>query len=213
MNRSSRASSAAVGSAGGGVGPPVGPVGAHRGARPLEGAVDGRHGHVELRGRLGGREVEHVAQDEHRPLTGRQQLDRRQVGELDGLATDGERIGLRLARRDLVEEVVGERLEPRHLAQRAQGPRLRAPVGAADRVEADVRRDAVEPRAERGRAVERVSAAPRAQERLLHGVLGVLEGAEHAIRVHTQLGPIGFGPSRECRVGQGHQPARLPEMS
>jgi len=33
-------------------------------------------------------------------------------------------------------------------------------------------------------------AAPRPQERLLHEILGFLEGAEHPVAVHVQLPPV-----------------------
>ena len=59
------------------------------------------------------------------------------------------------ARRDLVQQPVGVRLQPRHLGERAQ--RGHAPRAAAQHVEADVRRDAVEPGAEQRAAVERVA--------------------------------------------------------
>jgi hypothetical protein len=39
--------------------------------------------------------------------------------------------------------------------------------------------------------------APRAQQRLLDEVLGVLVGAEHAIAVQLQLAPMGLGERGE----------------
>ena len=61
---------------------------------------------------------------------------------------------------------------------------LRAP---RDRVQARVGRDPVEPGAQRAAALEPRQAAPRAQQRLLQRVLGVVERAEHPVAVRVQL--------------------------
>ena len=42
--------------------------------------------------------------------------------------------------------------------------------------------------------------APRAQERLLHRVLGLSNDAEHPVAVHVQLAAIGLGPRGERRL-------------
>src|SRR5215213_9806402 len=90
----------------------------------------------------------------------------------------------------------------------------RAALAAAHHVEADVRRDAVEPRSERGAPLEAVVAAPRADQRLLHRVLGLERRAEHAVAVADELAPVpveaalevvGAGPDGERRVL--HDPA------
>ena len=85
-------------------------------------------GHVELHRRFGGREFEDVAKDQHGSLARRQQLNGGQVGELDRLSADSERIGLLFARRDLVEQPVGEGLDqgtsPSELSERAADRRL-----------------------------------------------------------------------------------------
>ena len=71
------------------------------------------------------------------------------------------------------------------------------PRPAAQQVEAHVRRDAVEPCPDKRAAVERVAAAPRAQERLLHRVLGLVERGQHPVAVDVQLAPVPLGERRE----------------
>ena len=75
------------------------------GARPFECAVDRLHGDVEHRGRLARAESEHVAQDQHRDLAGRQGLQRGHEGQRDrfGLLVAGLR-----AERHVLEERVGD---------------------------------------------------------------------------------------------------------
>ena len=93
---------------------------------------------------------------------------------------------------------VGDRLEPGDLgpdlADRpvrvpvsAEVHRPRAPLLAVEHVEADVGRDPVEPAAEGRAALEAVEAAPRAQERVLHRVLGLERRAEHPVAVRGEL--------------------------
>ena len=129
-------------------------VGRHRRPGTLQGAVGRDDRHLEQRGGLLRRPVEDVAQDQDRALARRQQLDRGKERQLDGLARHGHGVGLVLARRDLVEQVVGVGLQPRDLAQRLERARGEPPVGTPDGVEADVRRDLVQPRPERRGAVE-----------------------------------------------------------
>ena len=104
------------------------------------------------RRRLAGRPAEHVARDERGPLPGRQHLHRGQERELDRLSLDDDRVGLVVGRRDLVEQPVRVRLQPRHLGERLH--RGQPPRRCAADVEADVGRDAVEPRPEQRAAVE-----------------------------------------------------------
>ena len=96
---------------------------------------------------------------------------------------------------------IGHRLDPRHLGKhvevlddrllrRPEIHRARAPLSGVQHVQADVRRDAVEPRAQRRAPLEVVEAAPRAHERLLHRVLGLERRAEHAVAVRGQLGAV-----------------------
>ena len=68
--------------------------------------------------------------------------------------------------------------------------RPRAALAARERVEADVRRDPVQPRLERRAALEPLERPPGAQHRLLHGVLGVEGRAEHAVAVAGELAPV-----------------------
>src|SRR6185437_13579782 len=63
-------------------------------------------------------------------------------------------------------------------------------LAPAQHVEADVCCDALEPRAQCCAAFERVEATPRADERLLHRVLGFERRAEHAVAVPRELGPV-----------------------
>ena len=138
---------------------------AHRRARPLQRAVGRGDARAERLGGVLRRPVEHVAQHHDRALARRQRLDQRDVGELDRLARDDDGVGLLLARGDLVEQPVGVRLQPRDVAERVLG--RHAALRPAQLVEADVRRDPVQPRAKL-LALEGVAVAPGAQERLLH---------------------------------------------
>ena len=100
--------------------PPMRTVGGHGRPRALERAVHRRDRHVEeVRGLLR-RPFDDLAQDEHRPLAWRQELDGGEERELDRLALDRRGFGLLLAWRDLVEELVRVGLQPRHLAERVE---------------------------------------------------------------------------------------------
>ena len=68
--------------------------------------------------------------------------------------------------------------------------RPRAALSALQHVEAHVGRDAVEPRAQRRAALEAVEAAPRADDRLLDGVLGLERRSEHPVAVAGQLDAV-----------------------
>ena len=72
-------------------------------------------------------------------------------------------------------------------AGRPEVHRPRAPLAAAQHVEADVRRDPVEPRPQRRAPLEPVVRAPGAHHRLLHRVLGLERRREHAVAVRGQL--------------------------
>ena len=88
-------------------------------AGPLQGAVDRRDRGLEHLGGLPGAEAEHVAQEQHRALVGRQELERGDVGELDALALL------------VAQELVGIGLDPDRLGQRLGERRARivpAPV-------------------------------------------------------------------------------------
>ena len=134
---------------------------------------------------------------------GRSWMTARNVSSIVSRADHG-RVRLLARRRDLglLEQPVGIGLQPREVAEGAE--RRHAPPVALDRVEAGVRRDLVQPRAEPVVALERGAAAPRAQERLLHEVLGLLEGAEHPVAVDVQLAAVALGQRGELGFGVRH---------
>ena len=72
---------------------------------------------------------------------------------------------------------------------RSEVHRARASLARVEHVEADVRRDAIEPRAQRGSTLEALVAAPRPDEGLLHGVLRV-DRSEHPVAVRGELHAI-----------------------
>ena len=74
----------------------------------------------------------------------------------------------------------------RHRGRRLPGP-------APQLVQAGVRGDRVQPGAQRRPAGERVAIAPGPQHRLLHQVLGLVEGAQHPVAVRAQLPPVLLG--------------------
>ncbi len=168
----------------------------------LQRAVDRVGGRLERLGHLLAREAEHVAQDEDRALASGQELERRDEGELDALALLVARLGPGQRLRE-AQALVGVGLDPHRLDQRRRGAlvgvggravvdrehELRAPL---DRLEADVGGDRVQPRAQRASPLEARDGAPGAQQRVLHGVLGVVDGAEHAIAVGVEEAAVGF---------------------
>jgi RNA polymerase sigma factor (sigma-70 family) len=81
-------------------------------------------------------------------------------------------------------------------ARRPEVHRTRAALPARQHVEAHVRRDPVEPRAQRGAPFEFVVVPPRADERLLDRVLGLERRGEHPVAVRRQLASMLF----ECAV-------------
>ena len=114
--------------------------------------------------------AQHLAEDQHRALARRQLLQRGDEGEANGLAP-GHDVGRVPLGHD---EAVGHRLDPELIrraevlddrrARRPEIHRQRTSLAAVEQIEADVRRDAVEPRAKRGAALEAVDSAPRANE-------------------------------------------------
>ena len=76
------------------------------------------------------------------------------------------------------------------------GPALRA----VEHVEADVGGDAVQPRAQRGAALEPVEAPPGPHHRLLHGVLGLERRAEHPVAVAGELGAVRLQAVRQLAL-------------
>ena len=202
IDRRSSSSSASVGTGGGG------PRGRAAGSRAIVARARCRAlltATTDMSSSVGGllrRPVEDVAQDQDRALARRQQLDRGEERQLDRLARDRRPCRARpraaRSRRAGGPGRAGARAPRRATGASATGE---PPVGAPDRVEADVRGDPVEPRPEGRRAVEGLAGAPRPQEGLLDGVLGLLERAEHPVRVHVQLAPVAArrGRRRRCR--------------
>ena len=171
--------------------PPVRPLIAQCRAGALERAVDRRDAHVEQAAASSAAgQLEHVAQDQHGALARRQELDHRQEGQLDRLAVDDRRASGSLARSAR--------------ARRAARPGRAAATASRDRVAAATRaarRGAARPgrrwwrsctatRAGLGAALERSRARQARRKRLLHEVLGLVEGAEHPVAVDVQLAPV-----------------------
>ena len=154
---------------------------------------------VEELGDLLGLPAEHLAQDQDRPLPRRQVLERGDERESDRLAGDGD-VGRIAAGRD--GAVVRYGLDPGRLGQRRRRAAASAVSGRVEvdrpgpslaralHVEADVRRDLVQPRAEGRPALERVVAAPRPDERLLDRVLRLERRAQDPVAVAGQLDPV-----------------------
>ncbi len=100
--------------------------------------------------------------------------------------------------RDRRQQLVRVGLQPRDLAARGRYARA-----LLQRVQARVGRDPVQPGAQRRAPRVGRARAPRAQERLLREVLGLLEGAEHPVAVQLQLAPVALDERREAGlVGQ-----------
>ncbi len=125
----------------------LGQPGVDRGPRALQGAVDRGDRRVERLGHPARREAEDLAQDEHRALARREELQGGDERELDALAP----LDPRLRARQAVlhpEALVGVRVHPHRLGERRSGAVVRVggrPVvdgqhaggAAGDRVEAD----------------------------------------------------------------------------
>ena len=164
---------------------------------------------------LAGVESEHVAQDEHRELARRQDLQGGHERQRDGfgLLVAGLRAGRHAGR--VLQQGVGKRLEPDDLAEPGRLGRFDPgdvpllggpPAGRAACVQAPVGGDPVQPGAERGALLEPGEALPGGQQRVLHGVLGVLQGAEHPVAVHLQLPPVRLGQLTERVAVPGPRP-------
>ena len=137
-------------------------------------------------------------------------LERRHEREPNGLTRVGDLRRIALAD----DAAVGHRLDPELVGRpqvlddrRAGGPEIhrpRPPLAAVEHVEADVRRDAVEPGAQRRAALEAVVRAPRANEGLLHGVLGV-DRPEHPVAVRRQFDAVLFELLLDGERGRRHR--------
>src|SRR5215211_7594315 len=187
---------------------------------PLQGILDRGLARIEDVCDLGGAEAEHVAQRERGALAGRQVLkgaDERQLDRLPGLVA-----GLRPggAVRDVLQEDVRVRLEPDRLGPAGGLGRLNHGLylpwtarSVAQRVQAAVRRDPVEPRAHRGSALEGLEPPPSRQQRLLNEVLGVLNGAEDPVAVDLQLPPVRIGELSKRARASAASPSTSPGTS
>jgi hypothetical protein len=98
--------------------------------------------------------------------------------------------------RPLLEHVV-------HRAHRAILNRARAPRALGDRIEAHVRGDPIEPRAQRRTPLEALEALPGAHQRLLHGVISIDGGTQHAIAVPRERHPVGLQLGKIERLERG----------
>lgn len=77
------------------------------------------------------------------------------------------------------------------------GGEYRAPLVAGDCIQAGVRGDAVQPRAQRCAFFQAVAIPPGAEHGLLHRVFGVRQGTEHAVAMEQQLASMTL-----CGVGE-----------
>ena len=122
--------------------------------------------------------------------------DERQARRLAGLVT---RFGPRFDIDDVRDPGRRKRFQPRGLAvwrpERLERSRRSSLVGqqAADspppleRAQAGVRRDPVEPTAKGAATVELIPASPRAEKRVLDGVLRVMDRAQHPVAMEQDL--------------------------
>jgi len=176
----------------------AGLMGGERAACALQRAVDRGGAGAEQIGNLGGLPLQHFVQNQRRALACRQELQGGDESEPDGLASRELRGRIFAARK---HQTVGDRLEPGRFVEcrpecgvgRPCGPQVHrpgAPLTRTDHAQTDVGGDAVEPGADRGATLELVVAAPGADQRLLHRVLGLEGRAEHAVAVAGELNPV-----------------------
>ena len=155
-----------------------------------------------------GREREHLAHDDDGSLAGREVLQRGDEGELDGFALRVAGLGACVAVLD-AEPLVRVRLDPHGRGKRIARVGLRVRCLAvtererplrtlADHVQADVGGDLVEPRAQVGSVLEARQSSPGAEQRVLERVFGVVDRAEHPVRVRVQLVPVRLDEAPKC---------------
>jgi hypothetical protein len=160
-------------------------------------------GHLQHLGHLAGVESEDVAQDEDGELARRKHLQGGHEGQRDSFTLLVAGLWPERLVDGVLEERVRKRLQPDGLVARGRHGRFelrhiplpgRAPARRTARVEAPVGGDLVQPGTQRGAFLsESADALPGGQHRLLDGVLGVGEGAEHPVAVHLQFPPVGLG--------------------
>ena len=181
------------------------------GPRPLQRALHRGHRHVEHHRHLGRRDLQHLAQQEDGTLTGGQFLqpgDQRQPDAVPVAATTAgscesgvtSSSGTAAARQRPVPPPDGRPGRPR---ARPAG-RQRPPTALLGRGQAGVGGDAVEPDPQRRPAFEPAVRPPGPQVGLLHGVLRVVERAEHPVAVRQQFAPERLGLPDEPVEPGGH---------
>ena len=170
-----------------------------RGPGPLQRAVDRGDRRVEQRGDLLGLPSQHLTEDQHGSLAGRQVLQGTDERQADRFPGDRDLAGIAVVGQ---HAAVWDRLDPGRLAvyraerrpvgdlRSADVHRPGAPLATVEHVEADVGGDAVQPRAQRRAALEAVVGAPGPDHRLLGRVLGLERRAHHPVAVGGQLPPV-----------------------
>ena len=147
----------------------------------LQGAVDRRDADLQQVCYLDGAPGQHVAEDEGGALPGGQPLQRGDECQRDALAPfgDGGRVGVRV--RELVQEAVGVGLQVPDLA----GGHRAAGFGADD-LQAAGAGNPVQPVAQRRLALIGVQRPPGVEQRILQGLVCLVEGPQHPVGVHVQ---------------------------
>jgi hypothetical protein len=144
-------------------------------SRPLQRAFHRGDAQIQRSGGFRRRPTEHIPQQQHRALPGRQMLGGHEKRQLDGLLGHHHRVWSGFARRDRLQQLVWERLQPPDLRRLPGSARCRLAGVPIEEVETGVRCDPIQPRSHRRTALEADPAAPRPQERLLNQVLRVIE--------------------------------------
>ena len=155
----------------------------HRRPSPLKGTVGRDDRRVEQPGGLAHRPAQHVAQDQRRTLPAAGAAGGRRRTPARSFPWSRRPSGSGVARRGLVEQAVGIRLQPGELGNRTRRRRLAR--ARPERIEAGGRRDAIQPGPEPRIGVETLALAPRPYERLPHQLIGLVEGPEHPVAVHV----------------------------
>jgi RNA polymerase sigma factor (sigma-70 family) len=151
---------------------------------------------------LGGREAEHLPEQEYRPLPCGQVLQAGDEREPQALAHGNDGRGVSGVRGD---QRVRNRLQPGHIGsgrpgqgvgvagRTAQAGRQRPPAALLKRRQAGIGGDAVEPGTQRRPALEGAVGPPGPQIGLLHQIFGLVGRAEHPVAVRQQLMPEPLG--------------------
>jgi hypothetical protein len=144
-------------------------------------------------------EAQHVAQHQRGALARREVLQGRHEPQSDRLPGLVARLRAGRGVRHPLQQDVEIRLQPDRLGPASGLGRLDhrwhllgAAPEIAQRVQAAVGRDAVQPRAQRGSPLEAPEPAPGRQQRLLQQVLGILDRAEDPVAVELKLAPVGI---------------------